>query len=318
MEKNTGKTETLNYVLSSLYCKNLRIALTSVGVDGEKQDSIFANSKPEITIYPQTTFITAEKLYPLKQITASIQGISDKHTALGRLIKAKAMNKGKVLLAGPSDTTWLKKIIDELLQDNDLCLIDGALSRLSFGSPSITEAMILSTGTALSMSINQIVKKTDFVFRMTLLQPVTKNLTCKLVNIKNGIYVIENNENIIPLPIPSLLMLEKYKDIIFSKGKTLFISGILTDSLIKFILTQPDISKIELIIKDFTKIFSSPANTDLFLQNGGKIKVLTPANLIAITINPIAANGFKLNSTKLIDALSNKINIPVYNVKEMN
>ena len=315
MEKNTGKTEALNFVLRSLNKTSLRTAITSIGLDGEKQDYIFSNAKPEITIYPKTTFVTAEKLYQCRQITSSIKNISSQSTALGRLITAQAMTKGRVIVAGPTNTAWLRQVIDALLCDNDLCLVDGALSRLSLASPSITDAMVLSTGAALSINMNMVVRKTDFILRMTQLETAEESLASKLCNIKSGIYAIEDN-NPVALAIPSLLVIDKYKDVIFSHGKRLFIGGIITNNLLDFLLTQKDISSIELIIKDFTRIFSSIEQTDFFLRRGGKLKVITPTNLIAITINPIAPNGFRFDAAKLQNALSERTNIPVYNVKD--
>ncbi|MDR1847170.1 MAG: hypothetical protein LBR17_03530 [Bacteroidales bacterium] len=315
MAKNTGKTEALNYVLRALNERNMRCGVTSVGIDGEKQDFIFATSKPEITVYPKTTFITAEKLYPLCRLTSAIKALSARTTALGRLITAEAITKGEVMLAGPASTVWLKEIIDAMLADIPLCLIDGALSRKSLGSPSITDAMILSTGAALSMNIDVLTRKTDFLFRMTQLPVAETALVSALKDIDTGIYAIENN---IPhrLPIPSLLMINDYKNVILSHGRRLFIGGILTDNLLHFILSQGDVSQTELTVTDFTKIFSSITQTDLFLQKGGKLQVLKPTNLIAITINPFAPNGFRFDAGRLHNAIAERVNVPVYNVKE--
>ncbi|MDR0790189.1 MAG: hypothetical protein LBO06_05300 [Bacteroidales bacterium] len=314
MEKNTGKTEALNFVLRSLSASSLRIAITSVGLDGEKQDYIFSTSKPEITIYPKTTFVTAENLYRTRQITSSIKDISLQMTALGRLITATAITKGRVILAGPSNTSSLRQLIATLLEDNDICLIDGALSRLSVGSPSVTDAMVLSTGAAVSMNMETVVSKTEFVYRMTQLEAINEPLRSRLNSIQSGIYAIDGN-NPVALSIPSLLVLEKYKDILFSCGNRLFISGILTNSLLSFLLTQRDISSIELIISDFTKIFSSIQLTYSFLQRGGNLRVVTPTNLIGITINPVAPTGFRFDATRLQNAIAERVSVPVFNVK---
>ena len=68
MEKNAGKTQTLNYVLSRLRTfSNLKLAISSIGVDGETLDIVTSTSKPEIEIYPNTTFITSQSLYNQKR-----------------------------------------------------------------------------------------------------------------------------------------------------------------------------------------------------------------------------------------------------------
>lgn len=45
-------------------------------------------------------------------------------------------------------------------------LVDGALSRLSSASPTIAEAMILTTGASLSANMDELVNKTDFAVKL--------------------------------------------------------------------------------------------------------------------------------------------------------
>lgn len=316
MEKNAGKTQTLNYVLSRLRTFSKTIALTSIGVDGETLDIVTNTSKPEIEIYPNTTFITSQALYPQREIVSAIEEVSNQTTALGRLIQARAITQGKILLAGPSDTISLKKLIEKLEKSIDLILIDGALSRKTFGSPSITQAMILSTGASLSASLNVVVKKTKFIYQMTQLPQYEGKFAEQLQQIENGIYAI-TDEGIKDLQIPSLMMIDKYKDKIFACGKKLFVAGALNDKFIQFLKIQKNPQEIEIIIKDFTKIFSNEDNTLQYLSKGGKIKVLDKANLIAITANPISPTGYHFNNEEMLDALRKEIPINIYNVKQL-
>lgn len=317
MEKNAGKTQTLNYVLSRLRTfSNLKLAISSIGVDGETLDIVTFTSKPEIEIYPNTTFITSQSLYNQKEIVSAIEEVSKDYTALGKLITARAITQGKVLLGGPSDTKNLKKLLEKLEKNTDLILIDGALSRKSFGSPTITDAMILSTGASLSASLNVVVKKTKFIYQMTQLPQYQSTLAEQLQNIENGIYAI-TEEGIVDLEIPSLMMIDKYKDKIFTYGKRLFVAGALNDKFVQFLKIQKNIQDIEIIIKDFTKVFSNEDNTLQYLSKGGKIKVLDKANLIAITANPISPTGYNFNNQEMLDALRKEIPINIYNVKQL-
>lgn len=316
MEKNAGKTQTLNYVLSRLRTFSKTIALTSIGVDGETLDIVTSTSKPEIEIYPNTTFITSQALYPQREIVSAIEEMSTQTTALGRLIKAKAITQGKILLAGPSDTVNLKKLIEKLEKNTDLILIDGALSRKSFGSPSITQAMILSTGASLSASLNVVVKKTKFIYQMTQLPQYEGKHADQLQQIENGIYAIID-EGIIDLEIPSLMMIDKYKDKIFTYGKRLFVAGALNDKFVQLLKIQKNPQEIEIIIKDFTKIFAQEDNVLQYLYKGGQIKVLDKANLIAITANPISPTGYHFNNEEMLEALRREIPIKIYNIKQL-
>ncbi|MEE1111828.1 MAG: hypothetical protein UH077_01420 [Bacteroidales bacterium] len=317
MEKNAGKTQTLNYVLSRLRTfSNLKLAISSIGVDGETLDIVTSTSKPEIEIYPNTTFITSQSLYNQKEIVSAIEEVSKDYTALGKLITARAITQGKVLLGGPSDTKNLKKLLEKLEKNADLILIDGALSRKSFGSPTITDAMILSTGASLSASLNVVVKKTKFIYQMTQLPQYQSTLAEQLQNIENGIYAI-TEEGIVDLEIPSLMMIDKYKDKIFTYGKRLFVAGALNDKFIQLLKIQKNPQEIEIIIKDFTKIFAQEDNVIQYLYRGGQIKVLDQTNLIAITANPISPTGYNFNNQEMLDALRKEIPINIYNVKQL-
>lgn len=317
MEKNAGKTQTLNYVLGRLRSfSDTKIAISSIGIDGEQIDQVTHTSKPEIHIYKGTKFVTAQALYLQREIVSCIEDVDFRTTALGRLITAEAISDGKVLLAGPSDTKQLKNFIDRLSKKVNLCLIDGALSRMSFGSPCVTDAMVLSTGAAVSASLQTMVDKTRFTYELIRLPKYSGREAEELKQKDSGVYAVADEE-IVPLEIPSLLMIERYKDVIFSHGRTIYISGVLNEKFMRFVCSQKEQDKTEIIIKDFTKNFASPESIRQFLRRGGRLSVLYPANLIAITANPISPTGYNFDNERMLDALRQAIPADIYNIKTL-
>ena len=111
LEKNTGKTECLNYILRRIKDSADRFALTSIGIDGENRDQVCQTPKPEIIVPEGMIFVTSEKHYRERRLVAEIMEIDDHRTALGRLVIARAKTSGKVLLSGPADTAGLKSLI---------------------------------------------------------------------------------------------------------------------------------------------------------------------------------------------------------------
>ena len=93
LEKNVGKTETMNYILKRLKDEGIVTAVTSIGIDGETVDIVTETSKPEITIYEGMIFVTSEKHYIKKRFQAEILDVSEKSTALGRLVTARALGE---------------------------------------------------------------------------------------------------------------------------------------------------------------------------------------------------------------------------------
>ncbi len=104
LAKNAGKTEVLNYVLGRVGGRAARVAVTSIGLDGETVDQVKRTPKPEIVIPEGMVFTTSETHYRQKRLVAEVLDVGVRDTALGRLITARALTGGKVLLSGPSDT----------------------------------------------------------------------------------------------------------------------------------------------------------------------------------------------------------------------
>ena len=318
LEKNTGKTECLKYILNKFKDSDHTIALTSIGIDGESVDQVKNTHKPEIELYNGDIFVTSEKHYRQRRLVAEILNVSEEQTSLGRLITARVRNRGKVLISGPAHTKGIKSVINQMDSYNvNTTLIDGALSRLSLGSPAVAEGIILSTGAAVSNNIPQLVKKTKFVYDLINLELFDSPLKEELIKIQSGIWAVDADETIHNLNIPSVFMLDKNRDKIFAYGSTIFASGAISDKLLEFLRVQKNAKDIVLIIKDFTKIFVTPQVLNAFLRKGGQIKVLMKTNLLAITINPVSPQGFNLDSDILKQKIQNVIDIPVYDIKRL-
>lgn len=318
MEKNTGKTECLNYVISKLKARGICLAITSIGIDGESSDQVTRTSKPEITLHKGTLFVTSEKLYRTKRLTSEILDISRRSTPLGRLITARVIEEGKVLIAGPSDTTWIKEIINTMpLLGAQITLVDGALSRKSLGSPTVTDAIILSTGAALSANLRTLAFQTKYTNDLIALPETNSQLQTKLAEIENGVWAVSQENEIIDLEISSLLNIEQTGKNILKHGSKLFVPGAITDKMLNFLKIQKQIANTEIIVKDFTRIFASPECFYSYLSRGGKISVLKATKLLAITVNPVSPSGFVLNSEETIQTLQQMVSVPVFDLRQI-
>lgn len=314
MAKNTGKTVALNYLLEQLRKRGVRVAVTSIGIDGEKTDQVTQTEKPEIELYEGTVFVTSEYHYRQRLLLSEIIDLSDDSTSLGRLVTARVLQAGKVILSGPATTGGVRKVLDRMGEYGvDLTIVDGALSRKSHASPTITDGLILSTGAAIAPDLNTIVKKTAEVHDLMQIPEYETPLADELLLQENGIFAIEDGE-LVSLNIPSSLLSDKYKAELFSHGNHLFISGILTDSMLNFLKMQSEVKDCAVIVKDFTKIFVTPMTLRLFLSKGGRLFVLKRPNLIAVTVNPVAPSGYTIPSEVLVKAMEGVFEVPVYDV----
>ena len=327
LEKNTGKTECFNYVLQRLPLENKRVAVSSIGIDGETTDQVTKTAKPEIFLREGVYFGTSEKHYLMKRLSAELLEITNENTSLGNIIIGKALTPGKILLSGPSSTVGLRRWMDEMKKyDIDLTIIDGALSRMSLASPTVSESMILATGAAYSANINTLVQKTAFVVQMINLDLTSEDNREVFNDIKNGVWAIDvdadadtdsdfmKGRRLVDLKVASSLSININTDGL-KKCKTLFVSGALTDNFINHIRQNKIFNESEIVVRDFTKIFLTPMTYNSFVNGKRKITVMQKSKLIAVCVNPTSPNGIVLDSEKLCKTLSEAIKLPVYDLR---
>ena len=318
LAKNTGKTVTLNYLLQELRHSRRTVAVTSIGIDGEGIDQVTRTAKPEIILYEPMLFVTSEQHYARRRLTAEILDVSTMRTALGRLVTARVHNTGKVLLSGPADTATLRRVIARNAElGANLTIVDGALSRLSPASPSVTEAMILATGAAVSANMQQLIRQTKFVCDLVSLPCLPDDaLRESLSSIAKGVWQIDGAE-IHDLKLNSALSIgRKGQNAIPPDANTLFVAGVITNKLLEHLRLQKNIAELTVIARDFTKIFVSPESYNAFIKRGGTLQVLYRTQLLAVTVNPTSPQGYTLDSTTLCNALSEVIGLPVMDVRQ--
>ena len=316
LDKNTGKTVCLNYILRRLNELHYPVGVTSIGVDGEQIDSVFATAKPEITLFEGTRFITSEQHYLKRQLVSELEYVDSLRTALGPLVTAKVLIRGKALLSGAATTGILRNQIEQLRSMGvKLTIVDGALSRLSLASPTVTDAMVLATGAAVSASINQLIARTRFVYNLIMLEETSASIRQMLGNIESGLWAVDDSGQPHDLGIRSAFLISTSDNRLLAHGKTLFASGAVSDRLLKVLAAKG--KDITLIATDFTKLFISPEAYAEYTRRGNRIMVLQRSKLLAITLNPTSPQGFLLHSEEACAALSDALQMPVYDVKKI-
>lgn len=319
LEKNTGKTECLKYVLDNLPVESRRIAVTSIGIDGETVDQVTRTQKPEISLREGMYFGTSEMHYRQRRLVSELIDVSDESTSLGRVVTAKAITGGKILLSGPSAATSLKRWMGKMQQHYgiDLVVIDGALSRMSSASPAVSQSMILATGAAYSANMATLVSKTAHVVDLVNLDLTSEDNIATLMPLEKGLWFIDKEGDLNGLDAVTSLS----KDIHFEgmdDCRTLYVAGALVDGFLEKVRKNKSLKQVELVVRDFTKIFVTPQQFRLFLKAGGRIHVLQKSKLIAVTVNPMSPSGYVLDSDTLCGKLSEAIGLPVYDLLKNN
>ncbi len=319
MAKNVGKTTTYNYIIQNLHSKFL-LGLTSIGRDGEQKDILTEQPKPDIFVPKGTLLATAEDCLKRSNLKFEILLKTDISSPLGQIVLLKATESGTVELSGPSIVKYLQKICNQLQNFGaNLILIDGAFDRKSFATPKLAQATILSTGAALSHDLEEVIENTKFsiekLSRPALCNQEIHDIITNLFK-KYNAGIIEEKKEIIPFNVNTALnATNKILENITPKSKYIAIKGILGSQLFKKMLRKDlDFTDLKIIIEDGTKIFTPPNLYNQFCNRGGKIEVLHPINIIAVTANPISPYGFSFNQRLFLERLRQNLDIPVFDI----
>lgn len=315
LEKNVGKTECLNYILLRLPLEYKKIAVTSIGIDGENKDQVTATKKPEIFLREGMYFSTAEAHYRNRRLVSELMEITSERSSLGRIVTGKVKVGGKVLISGPSSGPSLKRWIRSTRELGvDITIIDGAISRLSSASPAISKAMVLSTGAAYSSNMNTLVQKTKFVVELINLPLAEDNIIEVFDPVENGVWGMDMEGNVIDFGLTSSLAVASLDKDITKGMRYIFAAGALTDRFLNLVANSGNIKNVTLLVRDFTKIFVNEMLYRNFVSRGGRILVLQKSKLVAVCVNPTAPNGYVLDSDILCEKLQDAIKLPVYDI----
>lgn len=318
MEKNTGKTTTLNFIINVV--KDRKLALTSVGRDGEEEDIVTFTHKPRIYVQEGTLVATAKNVLLKSDVGFEILEVLNIGTPMGDIVIAKSITAGFVEIAGPATKNQIKEVIYRLkFYGADFILVDGALSRKSFAAPTITEAAVMCTGAAFSEKVKLLCEETlNFMsfLRLPKASEEVSKLYEKVMEHSRLAFIYENciKKSKVETAISS------YEEVISNYSKELnyvFIKGILTDNFIlKLLASNFVFKKIIFVVEDGTKIFVKKSTYDRFILKGGSIKATQSINVVGISVNPWSPSGYVLNYEEIYNMFKSKIDVPIFNVRE--
>src|SRR6056297_1678458 len=302
LAKNTGKTETLNYLTKNLYENNLKMGLISYGRDGEDIDLITGKKKPPVNVYPGSFFVTSSRALRGNDLDYKKIKNTGIKTTMGEVNLYQSYGKGVVQLVGINRISQLLLVKSLIESHVDYILIDGALDRKSSALPRLSEAMILSTGAVIGENLEDVISKTGYELKKLMIDTLeNKDHLLKLQSYENNKVSIlwTKEKGIIELNSPTSLMLindviEYIKKNNINKIKYIFINGAFTDTVAKKIVNLK-YNNFKLIISDSTKLFLNEMSFNLLTKNNIQINVLYPLNIIGLTINPYNPEGVSID-----------------------
>lgn len=320
MCKNAGKTTALNQIIRSCGSHRQVLALTSIGRDGESKDLVTGTKKPGIYVPEGTLIATASDLILRHcDLTREILDTTGISTPMGDVVIFRARSDGAVQLAGPSMTAQLARLREDFFRlGADKVLIDGALSRKTLCSRSVTEATILCTGASYHKNLQTVVDDTAFQCQLLTLPEVHDSQIQSYVNSLEDFRGTILFGDGLPYPLPAGVSLEDGLRRPEAAGvHTVFFGGALSDFSMKpLLMSSAKLQDLRFIVRDSSKLLLNRDTYEKMLRRSITLQVLDSVNLAAVTINPFSAYGYSCPKEELLARMEAKISLPVINVME--
>lgn len=319
--KNAGKTAALNELINIAANSGRKIGITSIGRDGERRDIVTNTDKPPIFAAEGTIIATAETCVLNSEASLEILNVTDFQTAIGRIVICRVVEGGFVEIAGPDSNSEINLVCDMMRGlGAETIMIDGALNRKTQASPVVADAVILSTGAVLGRSIELVVEKTVHMVKLLTLPRVNKSIlkTCEEAATLNHVSFIDSNSRIINTQFKTALgSANKIVELIKDEYEYIVIPGTLVNSFIKSMQAILRHKKITLVVRDGTKVFVEPMDYNVFVKLGGRLEVIEPIKLAAVTVNPCSPEGYSFEPAVLIEAMKEALDpIDVFDVMQ--
>lgn len=324
MCKNAGKTTVLKHLLRELGQQDTRVALTSIGRDGEAVDVVTGTGKPRIYVREGTLFATAAGLLQNCDTTGEILKTTGMYTPLGEVVLVGARSDGFIDLAGPSTNRQLIELSAMFrAYSPEKILIDGAVSRRSLCSRQVAQAVILCTGASYHKDIRTVVADTAYI--CSLLQLTAEAGRPAGAAIRQW----QRRKG----PLEKLLFLDAEGNCrAAGPGKTLtdalreretadysmvWLEGAVTDAAVRpLFLSNISLGGRLFLAEDSSKILLSREVCEKLYQKGARLAVLEETALLAVCINPFSAYGDHFDKEEFRERMENAVSLPVIDVLE--
>jgi len=271
LSKNCGKTTTLIRLIEEAKKNNLNIFITSIGLDGEKFDSLYYFEKPLIKGYKGNLIVTSKSSIDKIDIKFELIKKFNIFTPLGELYLIKLMEDGYVEISGPMILKDLKMILDDARNYNiDLILIDGAVDR-KIGT-FFSDGVILQTGLNIDENTDEIIEETIYYKDIFTIKKVEGDLKERILkNYPEKKYLfIKNNYQ------------EESDQILNKDYNYIFVKGALTSEIFDYLINK---NNINIIVEHPTKIFLNKEVYKQMINSGIKFFTLKEVKLIGISFS---------------------------------
>jgi hypothetical protein len=301
LSKNAGKTVALVQVMREARAAGKRIAVTSIGRDGEQFDAIYKDfAKPLIGFEAGDLVITSEGLLPAAGCTVLHRFRI--RSALGKIVAARVEQPGVIEVAGPSTISGLRTVQAwALANGSDMFLVDGALDRRAASLPDVSDGLVISSGAAVAEHMPDVLLETRSVIDMLRLPSAA---------------AAPDQPSIVFAPVfdhedDLRGALRRHQ----GQKVNIDVQGAVTERLVDFLLHEGALRRTRLVVDCFAKNFISRRRWNDYRQRGLDISYRRSIPVLSVTVNPISPTGTRFDPEDFLASMRSTVcDIPVFDV----
>lgn len=299
----------MNHYLEQLFC---RIAITSIGLDGEEIDQITSMEKPRIFV--KKGYIVATAFDTLKNYSCEYEILEKTNitTSIGDVVIIEILNEGKALVAGPSRVKDMHLLISILEKYKlEKIIIDGAFSRQTFARTS--DVTIFVVGANKDRDIDKVVKDAYLHYRKFNL-----NTTPSLpYSFGQNIGFVSQKNIYHELPFSSAI--GNINSIFINEvlsAKYLYLPKTISNKFVEKLVVERGKYAFDLIIQSPINIQVNDDNLEKLFKLNINIFAINPINIALVCYNPYSPKGYEFNNNDFKNKLKNTLKTDVLNVLE--
>lgn len=322
--KNAGKTVTMNQIIVEAETRNIRLGLISTGRDGERRDVLTHTEKPAIYAKAGTIVTMVENSLgsDLEGNRAGIEilEVTGYNTPMGKVLMGRVQEEGYVEISGPRSAVTIREMC-RLMQNAgaELVIVDGSLDRRASAAPFVSEGTIIAAGAAMARSMEAVIQKTEHLIELYSIPRADTeilDIAVEAMENKQTVIVEENGYQRIVGTQTSLNAGAAIMEELTESSRYILLSGAVNiDTIRAVVLNCWD--RIQIVVKDATRIFLTESELFMLTKLGMDLRVLDKINVIAVTVNPYAPEGYYFEPEVFLKKMRQAIKgIPVLDVMQ--
>jgi len=310
--KNAGKTTVLNALVAAH--PDVRVAVTSIGLDGEELDAVTYLPKPRIRLAAGTLCATAEGCLETAEAGWRIIRRTGVTTGLGEVVVVEITAPGIILVGGPSTVAATERIVAILRElGAEKVFLDGAFARGSHAAAG--DGMVYVAGAHLSASMAKVVETTQYALARFGL-PKAPDALNYLGDIREIGWIGDDGAFHALGSESAIGSADALLDRIPAEARWLFLPRALGPTFARRIVERRDEHRFGVVLSDPLALVMPDDVWKHLLLTGRDFVVLRPMKVLFVALNPFSPAGHRFDGPRFAAAVRAITDLPAIDVLE--